>query len=310
LLKKSIKTAQESVLSIWSIAILLQVTYFYFFAGLLKSGAEWVSEGSAIYYAFEYDQFATPIAKFLLQFPQLLKVLNFSILALEILSPFLLLTTQNKFRSWAVYLFFSFHIGIALTLNLSLIPYTNMLALVLFLPSSFWKKTKSQVVYQKKNTCLGLVLITYVFAWNLSTLTRWGNAQSWQWPGYILRMDQDWGFFAPRPYKSDGWWIFRGHTKTGATINAWNNEDFSEQRPQNFFSYYGGAHWIAYLILSLDPKNSAHHSLLLDFLCRKNETLTQVAFEYEEEQTPKPGFAPLKNRYILATKTCNNEISN
>ena len=58
---------------------LLQTAFVYIFSAMLKSGKEWIPEGTAIYYALSLDQFTTAFGYFLYQFPLLLKILTFAV---------------------------------------------------------------------------------------------------------------------------------------------------------------------------------------------------------------------------------------
>ena len=63
------------VLSIATVGLFLQIAFVYWFAVLLKSGPEWRVDGTALYYALSAKQIETPLATYLLQFPDLLKCL-------------------------------------------------------------------------------------------------------------------------------------------------------------------------------------------------------------------------------------------
>ncbi len=70
-------------LSLATAALFLQIAFMYWFTALLKSGPEWRVDGTALYYALSIDRFTTPIGNYLLQFPELLKMMTFGTLALR-----------------------------------------------------------------------------------------------------------------------------------------------------------------------------------------------------------------------------------
>src|SRR5205085_1218693 len=60
------------VFSAATVAVLLQVAILYWFTAALKTGPEWRSEGSAVYYALRTPYFVQPFGRLLLRFPALL----------------------------------------------------------------------------------------------------------------------------------------------------------------------------------------------------------------------------------------------
>src|SRR3954462_14508093 len=99
------KPASWCVFSPATIALLAQVVMLYWFAVSYKTGAEWRSEGSAMYFALSIEQMSTPLGRLLLHLPQvLLRFMTFFVLAYEVLIPLLLLLATGPFRAAAVLL--------------------------------------------------------------------------------------------------------------------------------------------------------------------------------------------------------------
>ena len=61
LLNTSSDRLPKRVVSMGTVALLAQVVVLYEFTAVLKSGVEWHQESSAVYYALNLDQFATPL---------------------------------------------------------------------------------------------------------------------------------------------------------------------------------------------------------------------------------------------------------
>ncbi|WP_151088143.1 HTTM domain-containing protein [Hymenobacter baengnokdamensis] len=62
----------------------------------------------------------------------------------------------------------------------------------------------------------------YVCWWNLDDVA--GPAGRWmseptRWFGYLFRVDQHWGMFAPSVFKDDGWYVLEGTTQTGRVLD-------------------------------------------------------------------------------------------
>ncbi|MGD1807523.1 HTTM domain-containing protein [Dapis sp. BLCC M126] len=149
-LNSSSKPLPKSIISGATIALTLQVCFVYWFTAVLKSHPMWWEDGSAVYYALNIDQLATPLSSLMLQFPKLLIFANFATLWVELLGPFLLfLPIKNSFfRCLTIFTFVGLHIGFRLGLVLGLFPYVCIVSWLVFLPSDFWdwlsQKLKSQ----------------------------------------------------------------------------------------------------------------------------------------------------------------------
>ena len=77
----------NSVSSIGTAALLLQVCLVYWCTAAFKSWDVWWHEASAVYYALSIDQIVTPFGVWLLGFPALLALLSRATLVLEFLGP-------------------------------------------------------------------------------------------------------------------------------------------------------------------------------------------------------------------------------
>lgn len=65
-------------------------------------------------------------------------------------------------------------------------------------------------------------LLFYVCWWNLDGIAitpQWLMPESVRWIGYLFRMDQHWGMFAPTVFKDDGWYILEGTTDDGRLLD-------------------------------------------------------------------------------------------
>jgi len=126
--------------SIGVAGLFLQIAFMYWFAIILKSGREWRVDGTALYYALSSDELISPTGTFLLGFPDLLRVLTFATLAIEIVAPILLFSPffKGPVRTAGVALIMSFHFGILVTMNIGYFPLLSALCMVCYLPAWFW----------------------------------------------------------------------------------------------------------------------------------------------------------------------------
>ncbi len=127
-------------LSFGSLALMLQLCAVYWCAAVLKLHPVWQTEGSAIYYALNLDQFATPFGRFLLEFPQLCRALTFATLIFELVGPVLAFcpAVGGGIRLLIVLLFIGFHAGLGLSLYLGIFPWVCAAGWLMFLPAVVW----------------------------------------------------------------------------------------------------------------------------------------------------------------------------
>ncbi len=124
-------------LSVASAAYILQVAWVYVFTALLKSGPDWTTDGTALYYALSLDQILMPGGRILYQFPLLMKQLTHATYFLELWLPFVLLIPWRN--TWFRMLFFlaivGLHIGISLSLFVGLFYLISISAVMGLLPT-------------------------------------------------------------------------------------------------------------------------------------------------------------------------------
>ena len=127
--------------SLATVALFLQIAFVYWFGALHKSGPEWRTDHTAIYYALSLDQLVTPLGAYLRQFPTLMRLMTLGVFWFEALAPLLLFSPVRTglLRTAAVVGFISLHLGIRLTMDLGLFQWVAALCMVCFLPPSFWE---------------------------------------------------------------------------------------------------------------------------------------------------------------------------
>ena len=150
-LKGSSPRQSTRFLSLATVGLFMQIAFVYWFTASLKSGPEWRTDGTAIYYALSVDQISTPFGQYLLHFPKLLEVMTFATFGLEAIGPFLLFCPffTGPVRTGTVLAFMSLHFGIWLSMDIGIFPWISAFCMVCFLPSWFWEKaTKFYVTFQ------------------------------------------------------------------------------------------------------------------------------------------------------------------
>ena len=134
-------------LSLATVALFLQIAFVYWFTVILKTGREWRTDGTALYYALSAEHLTTSLGAYVRQFTTPLKVLTYASFWLEALGPCLLFFPYRTavVRTAAILAFMGLHFGILLTLDLGLFHWLSALCMVSFLPSRFWDVTVPRV---------------------------------------------------------------------------------------------------------------------------------------------------------------------
>jgi hypothetical protein len=140
-------TRSTRVLSPATVAYLVQLCLVYWYASAWKWAPEWRRDGTAIYLALKADFFATRFTHFILGYPEVLRLLTFSVLWLEALGPAVLFfpfspTWQRLLVASA---FILFHTGLAICLELGNFPWVCIVAWLAILPGPFWDRIAAQL---------------------------------------------------------------------------------------------------------------------------------------------------------------------
>lgn len=138
------RQAGATVLSMATVALLLQPALVYFFTAIIKwqSGPDWVPDGSAITLALRHEYWAGPLGHWLLGFPDLLSVMTWWVFGMELIGPLLLFfpVFTAPIRALTLIAFVGLQMGLAPTLQLGFFPWVSTLALLPFLPAAFWQR--------------------------------------------------------------------------------------------------------------------------------------------------------------------------
>jgi hypothetical protein len=130
-----------------TVGLFAQIAFIYAFGAVFKSGAEWRTDYTAIYYALQLDQLVTPFGEYLRQFPELLALMTFGTYWFEALGLLLLFSPvrTGPLRTAGVLGYVLLHLGIRLTMTLGLFQWIAALAMVCFLPAWFWDRAPAIV---------------------------------------------------------------------------------------------------------------------------------------------------------------------
>jgi hypothetical protein len=277
------KQRPAHICTVACIAYLLQITYIYTGSALLK-GREWNTDFTAMYYVYGLDQIAYPVTRHLFYFPGLLRVMTMTAYYFELLVPilFFIPVAHQWFRYVAVVLIMGFHGFNSLTLLIGMFPLIGIATSVGLLPSvamdhfeslfrrarqtvrdSFygWSVHLQRIVPWKEpspplqgwklqaRTAALIFLVVFVFDWNFSNLRFVGSklSDNLRFIGYSLRLDQNWGMFAPGVFKDDGWFVYEGTTADGRCFNLLDPEGrLCYDKPRAVTAMFSNDRWRKY----------------------------------------------------------------
>lgn len=279
------KELPDRFLSMASLGYLVQLSSIYVFAVLLKAGAEWRVEGTALYYALSLDQFTSVFGHYLLDFPDLLRFLTRLTFWIEVLAPVLLLSPvfSHITRTVAVVALAAMHLAISLVLHIGMFSPIILSVLLGALPGNLWPALNLEGLSKRLPattpgpfppgyrlgrlpSALLALLLVYVTVWNFDMLP--GSTvhvpPSLKWLGLGLRLDQRWNMFAPTVLRDDGWYVIEGTLQDGTTVDLFRGgAPVSWEKPELVSATYPNERWRKYL-MSLYQSN---YSLLRDRYC-------------------------------------------
>jgi hypothetical protein len=281
------KRPPDRVHSVAAAGYILQICFLYWFTAALKSSPVWWRDGTAVYYALSIEQFATPLGKYLLNFPELLRVLTFATLALEVLGPLLLFVPYfaGPIRLGVVVSFVLFHLfGLGLCLELGPFPYVCAVAWLALLPTWFWERgwvlSATRWVQARSATAwpefvpqpapasserpvavtapvtmniLAGFFIIYIFLWNVRMLfpeeSRPSLPEQVEVVGDLFGVSQFWNMFAPAPLTEDGWYVVEGVLQDGSRVDLFRDgAPIVWEKPELVSALYQTERWRKYMM--------------------------------------------------------------
>lgn len=271
------------VVSIGSLALLLQVCFIYWFTAMLKWDPTWRVEGTAVWYSLSIQLFSTPLGLVLLQYPQLLKTLTFTTFYLEAFGPFFAFSPiwTAPLRFLTAISFILFHLlGLNLTMELGHFSYVCAVAWLVFLPTQFWDiilqskiVSTSFWIASRLSNVLAAFFITCIFLWNVITL---GVRLPYIPPylntiGTLFRIDQYWNMFSPYPLKEDGWFVIPGKLRDGSEVNLFTNGGPVDwQKPALVSATFPNDRWRSYMMnLLYDDQSDVDLLYYANYLCQQ-----------------------------------------
>jgi hypothetical protein len=326
---------RETVLSVATASLLLQVALMYWFTTAFKWNEDWL-DGLGLYYALSYDAYARPLAGWLLGYPELLRWLSLATLALESAGPVLAFSpfATGRIRVVVCLAFVLFHLGIELTLTVGMFSYVSMVAWSAYLPSGFWEflaRRQSSVVptdpkeeengeserpapgpwsrgvYIAAQTLCGLMFL-YTVAYNFYTLDVLDFSRAARQPAHLTGVAQQWNMFGTSP-TGDGWLVAPATLEDGRVIDLLTGEPADYEKPPRLIELQANHRWRKYLRnLATDTYDEPYYRRFCQYLIEQwnaegGAPIRSVDLYLVEEKTPPPGDAAELTRERLHRET-------
>ena len=135
-------------------------------------------------------------------------------------------------------------------------------------------------------------LLFYVLMSNCGTVQRigYGPDSHLRWIGTLLRIDQNWGMFAPTVFKDDGWFVLEAKKMNGGWIDInQKGKPLQYAKPEKIVSLFKNDRWRKYSENILFISNSylrpyyCHYALQKWNLQHPEQMLTQLKVVYMKE---------------------------
>ena len=261
-----------AVLSVASAALLLQVVLVYWSNAIFKSDPAWRATGDAVWMALSQETYARPAGRALLAWPGLLRAFTHATFWLEALGPWLVFIpwANARWRLLAATLFISFHAGLAATMYIGLFPLISIAGWLPFLPGALWSRGGEGGTFRRSRwpvEACAAACFALVVCWNLRPA--FPGLQRLDFAAHLLRLEQRWAMFAPKPHGADIWWVVVGTDPRGGETNLWTGESpVNWKRPPDFATYYPTDTWKIYL-KNLRSGSAPRVRLFAEWLARR-----------------------------------------
>jgi hypothetical protein len=250
--------------SLATLGVTFQIFVLYFFAAHLKTGDDWWKTRDALYYALSIDQFATGLGRWLTAYPDLLRLLTSGALILEYGLALLVLFGARWLSARAVFfvLAVSFHLLIACTLHFGIFMLIVICGLMAFFPSAWLDRLSPpetpasqpagalpagyRLSRPTQAFCAGIVVMIGIF--NHYSIDHVQRIPPWsRWVMDLTFEQQHWHFFAPYPFKEEGWFVLEVTLADGAVVDGWDNGNTMDGKPVSVASRFPNQRWRRWL---------------------------------------------------------------
>ena len=278
------RARQAPWVSIASVGLMVQVVVVYAVSAIRKTGGAWREDGSALFYALNMKEMSTPLAPWMLEFPEFCRLLSLATYWIELVGPFLLFVPflHAPIRVALAGVFVGFHLTTGLVMDLALFPIIGVMVWIVLLPKPVWDRfwpisarapaasaTRHGVWWRRlaigTRECVAAAALALVVYGNVSVAR--GHTST---PAplrdayYATALRQRWTMFSPQPNTSTRWVRVEVTLRDGRVLDGFTLEPYAEHSPQHAREAFENVRWRKYLIAVTKRRHRAHR----DEACR------------------------------------------
>lgn len=225
----------ERVCGIAPAALWIQVAFIYLGAGIAKSSPQWIQMGNALHWVAIDPDWTRPLAQLVAGYPELLRLLTFATVGLEILAPLAFAVTawNGWLRAAAVIALIGLQSGIGVTMSLGVFPQVSIAVLLGLLPGVVWERfgaSRERRVFRAAPRAQGLgaaararaacaaICLAWVVAYNADFwIEAFELPRSIERPGRWIKLDQVWNMYHS-VHRAQFRWDLHGTTASGEEV--------------------------------------------------------------------------------------------
>jgi hypothetical protein len=294
--------------------LLFQICVLYWGSAMNKDIDVWLLDPQALYYALNLDPFTSSIGVHLREATGLLAVLTVAAYFLEWLAPIMVLLGRSTLRILGISLLVSFHLAVAVLMQVGLFWLIPLSPLIAFLPGSVWdrilpEKDGAEPYTGRLPVALDVALATllvFLPYLNLSLMRpRMLPVASPLYAVYrTLGFHYGWNMFARVNHNLDGWYVIEARSEDGQVVDLLTGVEINYTKP-SVSEIYTDQRWRRYMADLYRPQG--HHALnsLAVYLAKKwasknGSEVEWVRVHYMVEETPeKPQPVEIEDRVLF-----------
>ncbi len=281
------------------VALILQTAAVYGFAGISKTHRSWWLDRDAVDFVLQNREFATSFGLWFGEtFPSLLPTLCLLVVAIELVVPFLLLLGPKP-RLVALVLLALLHLSFLSMLSLGMFRWSPWVMILALIPSFVWDRGEESdpIEVPTRPIEAGLIvgLLVLVLSHNLLQEVAPESRVKKQLdvPVQLLRLDQTWRVFHPRPPQR--WGVMRAVGLIGGEEVDLLSSASLETGPR-----YRSVRMRRYTLTLLDSRFNPHCERYLHWLLQASGQEFEAAeLRYRYRTIPQRGEEPIDGEQIL-----------
>jgi hypothetical protein len=284
-----VPTGDRKLASAGTAGVIVQLCCMYWVSFLLKTGAPWREDFSALAQALAFEHYTRPAGFWLLAHPELCKLLTIAVLVLEAIGPLLVVIPWRNacWRTLAVVGFCSFHLGIALTMELGLFPWVCFACWLALLPDALFPARLRAYLRARPyalgraGTLIAISSLAYVLAWNVRSLDPdFDRSDRFCAVGNAAHLDQNWRLFTPYPPDDHGYFVVVIEHADGTSLDWLTGEAPTWLEPARVSAAYPDHRWRKFFLNLRDDERAPQRLHFAEYLCRSDPAAVSVELDY------------------------------